>query len=84
MKWCVAGSYGELKPLQPLHVVDTTGAGDAFTSGILHHLADISAQQKTPDQIVRFAAACGSLVCCGAGAIDPQPDVNKVQSFLNS
>jgi len=31
---------------------------------------------------VRFAAACGALVCAGAGGIDPQPSAAAVESFL--
>jgi fructokinase len=34
------------------------------------------------EQALRFAAACGALVCQGAGAIDPQPSEQQVLSFL--
>jgi fructokinase len=60
-------------------VVDTTGAGDAFTAGLLHGLAG-SPQALEP--VMRFASACGALVCQGAGAIDPQPDAAQVRAFL--
>jgi fructokinase len=32
---------------------------------------------------MRFASACGALVCQGAGAIDPQPLCADVARFLN-
>jgi len=60
-------------------VVDATGAGDAFSSGLLHQLV---VGARPPEQMLRFAAACGALVCGGAGAIDPQPDAAAVQRFL--
>jgi fructokinase len=37
-----------------------------------------------PEQRLRFASACGALVCQGAGAIDPQPGADAVQAFLAS
>ena len=57
-------------------LVDTTGAGDAFTAGLLHRWSE------TPRERVRFAAACGALVCGGAGGIDPQPSETQVERFL--
>ena len=57
-------------------VVDTTGAGDAFTAGLLHRWS------APPTERVRFAAACGALVCAGAGGIDPQPTEIQVEAFL--
>ncbi|MHA3961156.1 carbohydrate kinase family protein [Synechococcus sp. LTW-G] len=77
--WSLAGASGVLEALAPPQVVDTTGAGDAFSSGLLHQLVQGGAP---PEQMLRFAAACGALVCGGAGAIDPQPDAVAVQRFL--
>ena len=78
VRWHLAGASGVLEALAPPQVVDTTGAGDAFSSGLLHQLV----QGSLPEQMLRFAAACGALVCGGAGAIDPQPDEAAVQRFL--
>jgi fructokinase len=70
--------------------VDTTGAGDAFVAGLLHGLVkdpsillggDEKAAQKI-EKMIRFACACGALVCQGAGAIDPQPTLKEVEDFL--
>ena len=51
-------------------------AGDAFTAGLLHRW------DAMPHQRIRFAAACGALVCGGAGGIDPQPTQAQVEAFL--
>ena len=82
--WWLAGVSGVSAALTPSHVVDTTGAGDAFTAGLLHQLAQPAERQQSAEQMVRFAAACGALVCSGAGAIDPQPNAEAVRRFLQA
>jgi fructokinase len=80
--WCFRSSSG-LMPAYPVAVVDSTGAGDAFLAGLLHQLCQ---QPQLLDggsaEAVRFASACGALVCGGAGAIDPQPTQEQVDAFL--
>ena len=68
-------------------VVDTTGAGDAFLAGLLHRLCQepellASGTAERVLEAMRFASACGALVCRGAGAIDPQPTQAQVLAFL--
>jgi fructokinase len=76
VRWCIGGESGSQPALSPPQVVDTTGAGDAFTAGLLHRwLAPVAER-------LRFAAACGALVCAGAGGIDPQPTEAQVEAFL--
>jgi fructokinase len=76
VRWCIGGESGVQPALSPPQVVDTTGAGDAFTAGLLHRwLAPVAER-------LRFAAACGALVCAGAGGIDPQPTEAQVEAFL--
>ena len=76
VRWCIGGESGVQPALSPPQVVDTTGAGDAFTAGLLHRwLAPVAER-------LRFAAACGALVCTGAGGIDPQPTEAQVEAFL--
>jgi fructokinase len=76
VRWCIGGTSGIQPALSPPQVVDTTGAGDAFTAGLLHRwLAPVAER-------LRFAAACGALVCAGAGGIDPQPTEAQVEAFL--
>jgi fructokinase len=77
--WCFAGRRGEL-PVFRVPAVDTTGAGDAFMAGLLHGL--LSRQPQPVEQVLRFASACGALVCQEAGAIDPQPTAAAVAAFL--
>ena len=76
LRWSIAGDQGSLAVSPPPHLVDTTGAGDAFTAGLLH------AWSRPVHERIRFAAACGALVCSGAGAIDPQPTQPEVAAFL--
>jgi len=82
--WYLGGCSGRLEPFA-IEAVDTTGAGDAFMAGLLHGLCRAGAapgRLDAPEALVRFAAACGSLVCRGAGAIDPQPTTAEVERFL--
>ena len=76
VRWQLGGESGQQAAFQPPSVVDTTGAGDAFTAGLLHRWA------AAPHERIRFAAACGALVCAGAGGIDPQPTQAQVEEFL--
>ena len=76
VRWQLGADSGQQAAFQPPSVVDTTGAGDAFTAGLLHRWA------AAPQERIRFAAACGALVCGGAGGIDPQPTQAQVEAFL--
>ena len=78
VRWQLGADSGQQDAFQPSAVVDTTGAGDAFTAGLLHWWA------AAPPERIRFAAACGALVCGGAGAIDPQPTQAQVEAFLGA
>ena len=80
--WYLSGTFGVLNALAPPQVIDTTGAGDAFTAALLHQLVASPSYSRSPCEIVRFAAASGALVCGGVGAIDPQPDESDVLTFL--
>ena len=76
VRWCLSDEAGHQAAFKPPQVVDTTGAGDAFTAGLLHRW------DSAPSERIRFAAACGALVCGGAGGIDPQPDEAQIEAFL--
>jgi fructokinase len=79
----LAGFTGE-EPAFNVKVVDTTGAGDAFTAGLLHQLC------KQPDlqnpQVAQFmthyASAAGALTTMQAGAIAAQPSAAQIEQFL--
>nr|WP_233133084.1 carbohydrate kinase [Synechococcus sp. MW101C3] len=85
--WAVGACGGRL-PSLPVAAIDTTGAGDAFLAGLLHQLVGRPGLLQEPvvvsavEQVLRFAAACGALVCQGAGAIDPQPSEQQVLAVL--
>ncbi|WP_411869451.1 carbohydrate kinase family protein [Vulcanococcus limneticus] len=86
--WCFGDQAGAL-PAFAVPVVDSTGAGDAFLAGLLHRLClepDLlrAAADDGPrlQAAIRFASACGALVCQGSGAIDPQPIEQTVTDFL--
>lgn len=67
----------ELYPGFPTTVVDTVGAGDAFTAAFLHGL-----RQEWPlKQIARFANALGSVVASRATAI-PEWTIHDIDHLL--
>lgn len=76
VRWKFADSSGQYFPIKPSTIVDTTGAGDAFTAGLLHFWS------APPPERIRFASACGALVCTGVGGIEPQPTQSQVEAFL--
>lgn len=86
LRWSLAGCSGTL-PAFPVAAVDTTGAGDAFTAGLLHGLVSGSGSAESvaadPEALLRRASACGALVTLGAGAIDPQPTALELEAFLS-
>ncbi len=87
IRWVLGNFIGQTQPLKPSVVLDTTGAGDAFLAGLISQTLIYSLDprsQTQAEEMIRFAAACGALVCAGAGAIDPQPDSLEVENFLSS
>jgi fructokinase len=92
LAWCFGAHSGSM-PAFAVELVDSTGAGDAFLAGLLHRLCaepdllradgdDAIADRLTT--AIRFASACGALVCQGAGGIDPQPAAEQVEAFVRS
>jgi fructokinase len=68
-------------PAVPVAVVDTIGAGDAFTAGLLAHLAGLDIANRAAlaalraddlDAVLRFAAMVAALTCGRAGADPPR------------
>ena len=89
ISWLLNNHIGNSFAIAPPSVVDTTGAGDAFTAGLIYKLLSIELDQiskEIAEDIIQFAIACGAHVCKGVGAIDPQPyleDIDKLLSLSN-
>lgn len=63
-------------PAFPVKAVDTTGAGDTFTAGLLHALsADFSIEQA-----LRFAAACAATAVQSVGARSSMPAAEQMET----
>jgi len=83
--WFINNNEGQSNAISPPSIVDTTGAGDAFTAGLIYKLSSLNLDQvnkQIAQDIIRFANGCGAYVCQGLGAIDPQPSYEDVEKFL--
>ncbi|OPJ56282.1 aminoimidazole riboside kinase [Alkalithermobacter paradoxus] len=90
------GSYfkfkGEITKVESMKVetVDTTGAGDAFVSGILYSIneEDRNLSQLSREDIInitKFGSICGALAASSKGAMTSLPsieDVNKIKAAI--
>lgn len=75
-------------------VVETTGAGDAFSAGFLYQWMEqeqvmnaaepLEQRARRIDQMVRFASAVGALTCTKEGAIAAQPTLEEVEAYLHA
>lgn len=70
--------------------INTTGAGDAFTAGILASLVETRAEgldafladEEQVDGALRFAAACGALAVTRHGAFEAMPTLAEVEELM--
>ncbi|MCK8817721.1 aminoimidazole riboside kinase [Natroniella sulfidigena] len=74
-------------PAMKVETVDTTGAGDAFVSGVLYKLnqADrplTNLDSKFLNSTVEFASISGALAASAKGAMVALPTVDKVEQIL--
>ncbi len=86
VSWLINNHYGKSFAIVPSVVVDTTGAGDAFTAGLIYKLLSVEfdrINEKKAEEIIQFAIACGSHVCKGLGAIDSQPYLKDIDDLLS-
>ncbi len=86
ISWLINNHLGHSIAISPPSVVDTTGAGDAFTAGLIYKLLKVDLDQISQhkaEEIVQFATACGAHVCQGIGAIEPQPYLKDLEKFLS-
>ena len=87
VSWVLNNNIGKTFAIAPSSVVDTTGAGDAFTAGLIYKLISFELDQinqKRAEEIIQFAIACGSHVCTGIGAIDAQGYLEDIENLLSS
>ncbi len=84
--WYINGLEGTTQIHDSKKIVDTTGAGDAFLAGLISKLISSSypSDELEIENCVKFASVCGLLTCLGEGAIEQQPDYEKVNKFLGS
>lgn len=71
------------KALKP---VDTTGAGDAFVSGLLAGLSEVEnwKDENTLVNVIRKANASGALATTAKGAMSALPNKAELEAFLAS
>lgn len=67
-------------PAFEVDVVDTTGAGDAFTAGLALALAE----KRPLDEAVRFANAAGAITVTRLGTMSAMPTRAEMNDFLAS
>ena len=77
---------GSTKTPNSQKIVDTTGAGDAFLSGLISKFisSGYPSNELEIEDCIKFASVCGLLTCLGEGAIEQQPYHEKVNKFLGS
>tara|TARA_Y100001968_G_scaffold327901_1_gene373918 strand:- start:542 stop:1555 length:1014 start_codon:yes stop_codon:yes gene_type:complete len=85
--WQLNQHFGKSYAIIPSsEVVDTTGAGDAFTAGLIYKLISTDLDginSQIAEEIIKFAIACGSYACRGLGAIDSQPYLKDIEDLLS-
>ncbi|WP_157888131.1 carbohydrate kinase family protein [Bacillus marinisedimentorum] len=75
-------------PAYPVKEVDLTGAGDAYTAGLLYQLAGSEKDAKAlsveeAEKMCRFASEAASLTVSGEGAMASFPQKEKIEAELN-
>ena len=86
VEWYINGLQGITEISHSQKIGDTTGAGDAFLSGLISKLitSGYPSNRLEVEECIKFASVCGLLTCLGEGAIEQQPDYEKVNKFLGS
>ncbi|MGM0754286.1 MAG: aminoimidazole riboside kinase [Bacillota bacterium] len=82
------GDARQYVPAMKVKAVDTTGAGDAFVSGILHSIHEYkgnieSLSIEEAARMARFAAVSGALAASTKGAMTALPSLEEVNLHLN-
>jgi fructokinase len=74
-------------PAMKVQAIDTTGAGDAFVSGLLYRLQEYegalhSISLEEAEEMVRFASVSGALAASTKGAMTALPTLDEVKRQL--
>ncbi|MBN1201691.1 MAG: carbohydrate kinase [Anaerolineae bacterium] len=85
--WYRAGERTGQVPSPHVQVVETTGAGDAFTAALLDRLLDCDLDVECLDdeglrRMIQRACAAGALTATGYGAIPSLPDARGIDALL--
>ena len=86
VEWYINGLQGITEISHSQKIIDTTGAGDAFLAGLISKLisSGYPSNNTEIEDCIKFANVCGLLTCFGEGAIEQQPNYEKVNKFLGS
>ncbi len=86
VEWFINGFQGTTETPNSPKIIDTTGAGDAFLAGLISKLISFGYPSNELDiqDCINYASVCGLLTCLGEGAIEQQPNYEKVNKFLGS
>ena len=84
--WYINGFHGITETSNSQKIVDTTGAGDSFLAGLISKFISFGypSNELEIEDCIKFANVCGFITCLGEGAIEQQPDYEKVNKFLGS
>jgi len=84
--WYINGLQGITETPNSQQIIDTTGAGDSFLAGLISKFISFGypSTELEIDDCVKFASVCGLLTCLGEGAIEQQPNYEKINKFLGS
>ncbi len=82
--WYLSNLKGKTKLSFSDNIVDTTGAGDAFLSGMICQLLKKKKNYNYEEvsKMIKFSSVCGYLTCLKPGAISSQPTLKEVELFL--
>ena len=86
INWLLSKNIGQSEAFLSIPIVDTTGAGDAFTAGLIYKLSSLDLDkisEQVAQEIIQFATACGAHVCQKVGAIESQPYLDDIDQFLS-
>ena len=82
--WYLSNLKGKTKLSFSNNILDTTGAGDAFLSGMICQLLNKKKNYNYEEvsKMIKFSSVCGYLTCLKPGAISSQPTLEEVVLFL--